>query len=220
VPIPEKYLASFESEGIYHIYNRTNNREKLFLCDNNRKFFLTKYEGHLSPFLDNYCWSLLPNHFHFLVKIKEHKRIITFLEGCALKDLTLSEKRFLDKDMSLNELIVHEFKRFFQSYSMSFNSVYERKGNLLYRPFKRVEVIKDSQLTQAIVYIHANAVKHHIVPDFRDYRWSSWQTVISAQPTTLLRAELYEWFGGKDQLIQAHLDLVNYYYESEISIEE
>ena len=40
MPISEKYLADFEEGGTYHIFNRTNNIEKLFLTDENRRFFL------------------------------------------------------------------------------------------------------------------------------------------------------------------------------------
>ena len=39
MPIPEKYLADFDENGIYHVYNRTNNMERLFLSDENRHFF-------------------------------------------------------------------------------------------------------------------------------------------------------------------------------------
>ena len=48
MPIPEKYLAEFEQSGIYHIYNRTNNNEKLFITNENRLFFLRKYKERLS----------------------------------------------------------------------------------------------------------------------------------------------------------------------------
>ena len=40
MPIPNKYLADFEEDSIYHIYNRTNNKEKLFLSDDNRVYAL------------------------------------------------------------------------------------------------------------------------------------------------------------------------------------
>jgi hypothetical protein len=42
MPIPEKYIADFEEGEIYHVYNRTNNREQLFLTDENRSFFLRR----------------------------------------------------------------------------------------------------------------------------------------------------------------------------------
>jgi hypothetical protein len=59
-------------------------------------------------------------------------------------------------------LIESEWKRFFITYSMAFNKQHARKGNLFQRPFKRVEVNKDTHFTQAIIYNHANAQKHQL----------------------------------------------------------
>jgi hypothetical protein len=56
MPINAKYIAEFEENGIYHIYNKTNNKELLFITDENRLFFLQKFSQILSPFLDVYCW--------------------------------------------------------------------------------------------------------------------------------------------------------------------
>jgi hypothetical protein len=36
----------------------------------------------------------------------------------------------------------------------------------------------------------------------------------------LLRQEILDWFGGKDQFIRLYLEMTNYYYESNISIED
>ena len=103
---------------------------------------------------------------------------------------------------------------------MAFNKQYNRNGNLFYRPFKRVEINKDSQFTQTIVYIHANALKHQLVKDFTLYKWSSWQSILSELPTRLLRSELLEWFGGKDQFMRTHNELSQYYYSSDTAIED
>ena len=64
------YLANFYENGIFHVYNRTNNKEILFKTEENRLYFLKQFAKYLSPFLDTFCWNLLPNHFHFLVQIK------------------------------------------------------------------------------------------------------------------------------------------------------
>jgi hypothetical protein len=50
MPIPEKYLADFEEGGLFQIYNKTNNKEVLFLNDNNKYFFLKRYREILSLF--------------------------------------------------------------------------------------------------------------------------------------------------------------------------
>ena len=66
----DKYLANFAEAGIYHVYNRTNNKELLFKTDENRLYFLRQYAKYLEPFVDTFCWTLLPNHFHFYYKGK------------------------------------------------------------------------------------------------------------------------------------------------------
>lgn len=220
MPIPSKYLAEFSESCIYHIYNRTNNREALFLTPENYLFFLRKYDDYMHGVLDTFCWSLLPNHFHFLVRIKTEQDIYKYIESKEYRHQTPSEKLFLDKKLLFSELIERAFKRFFQSYSMAFNKQYDRKGNLFYKPFKRVAVDKDSQFTQAVIYVHANPLKHQLVKDFTLYKWSSWQSVLSEMPTRLLRNELLDWFGGKKQFIRTHNNLSQYYYSSDTAIED
>ncbi|MEQ8910285.1 MAG: hypothetical protein RIC95_13890 [Vicingaceae bacterium] len=78
-------LAIFEEEGLYHVYNRANGNEKLFLTDDNYRYFLKKYEEYISPLVDTFCYCLMPNHFHFLVRVKEEKD----LKSELLKDQTL-----------------------------------------------------------------------------------------------------------------------------------
>jgi len=95
MPISEKYLADFEEEEIYHVYNRTNNMEKLFLTDENRPFFLKRYKEIISPFADTFCWNLLPNHFHLLIRIKSEKLVIGHLQTKAVEALTITERKFL-----------------------------------------------------------------------------------------------------------------------------
>ncbi len=220
MPIPKKYLADFEEKGAFHVYNRTNNKEKLFLNDENKFFFLKKYREIVSPFTDTICWSLLTNHFHLLIQIKGEADIILLLQSKLKNELTITEKKFLEKKIAISELIEQTFKRFFQSYALSFNKVHNRKGNLFYRPFKRIQIETDAQFTMAIIYIHANALKHGLVKDFTKYQWSSWQTLISNQPTSLAREKIIEWFGTLEICIRTHKEMTIYYYDCEVAIED
>ena len=220
MPIPKRYLADFEEKEIYHVYNRTNNHELLFLSDENKRFFLKRYSEILSPFVDTFCWSLLSNHFHFLIRIKPQSAIKIFLQDKAKKYLTSTEKDFIQNKIPISKLMEHEFTRFFQSYALAFYKAHNRKGNLFYKPFKRVRIDKDSQFTMAIIYVHANAMKHRLVTDFQNYKWSSWQTLLSDQPTLLMRKEVIEWFGNLEECIKAHLEMINFYYDFPDSLEE
>ena len=227
------FLADFYDGGIFHVYNRTNNKELLFKTDENRLYFLKQYAKYLQPFLDTFCWCLLPNHFHFLVRVKTNEEIKNYLSSLEVtpfeKVSPLSklspllrpiEKLYLNDKVTTELLLEFEWKRFFTSYSMAFNKQHNRSGNLFHRPFKRVEVIKESYFTQAIVYIHANAFRHKVCKDFTKYPWSSWQTMISVNPTQLCRQEVLDWFGGLKPFIDAHIGMTEYYYGSDIAIEE
>lgn len=210
------YLSDFVEDGIYHVYNRTNNRELLFKTDENRLYFLRQFDKYLHPFLETFAWNLLPNHFHFLVRIKSSEEIASYLKSLPETQLKNIEKKYLVNEVTTSDLLVLQWKRFFNSYSMAFNKMYSRQGNLFYRPFKRVHVQKDVHFTQSIVYLHANAQKHKLCKDFRQHPWSSWHTMLSSSPTKLLRQEVLEWFGGIERFLQLHADMTSYYYEGDI----
>ncbi len=63
-------MQPFEPGKYYHIYNRANGFEKLFLSDENYRYFLRQYVKYIEPVAITYAWCLLPNHFHFLIKIR------------------------------------------------------------------------------------------------------------------------------------------------------
>ena len=131
--------------------------------------------------------------------------------------LTKAEKIFLETG-NVGLLVESCFKRFFQSYSQSFNKYTNRSGNLFYKPYKRVLIENDSQITQTIIYIHANPVKHNLITDLTKYRWSSWQSILSHQKTGILRQEVLEWFGGQERFIKDHLSITRYYYHNEAGL--
>jgi putative transposase len=64
-----------EEDRYYHIYNRANGSEKIFVEKDNYRFFMDKYRQHISPIADTYCYCLMPNHFHFLIKIKTEAEV-------------------------------------------------------------------------------------------------------------------------------------------------
>ena len=171
-------------------------------------------------FFETYSWNLLPNHFHLLVKVKSFESILYFLQNKCIHELCSTEKRFLQQKASMHQLIDNVFQRFLISYTMSFNNVHKRKGNLLHRPFKHIHVKEDQQFTQTVIYINANAQKHNIVDDFTTYKWSSYLTILSDRPTKLYRKELLTWFGGKEQFIKTLNIKSKYYYSCETELDD
>jgi putative transposase len=201
------YQAKFLPEVYYHVYNRTNNKELLYRDDEDYLKFLHLTRRFLSGWVDVFAYSLLPNHFHFGVKIKSKKELV---DTCGLidnRDLTKIQRLFLANtytDDDFHILVTRRFLALFIAYADYFNLKYSRSGNLFYRPFKRVSVDNDGYRQWLVYYIHNNAKKHGITDNYRDYRWSSFPVFLTSAPSNLSRNVLYEIFETKENYVRYH----------------
>jgi putative transposase len=193
--IVEHYYTKFEEDRFYHIYNRSIDKKAMFCNDGNYEYFLKKYDAYLSPVLDTYAYCLLGNHFHLLVRIKSLEDLTTFQ--------TLS---YLSTPKSTHDIISHQFRKFFQCYAMAFNKQQNRTGTLFQTPFKRALVDTDNYFTKLIYYIHANPQTHHLIDDFKEWRWSSYQRMLMEKQTKLKKEVVFEWFGNKHQFEKYHFE--------------
>ena len=204
MPVSKHYLATFSQDGIYHVYNRTNNKEPLFLDEENFEFFLDKYLYYVSPFAETLAWCLLANHFHLIIRIKKKDIIKSFLSGLRSRKQTATELRFLKDECTIHELVNHAFRRLFQCYAQSFNKYYRRKGNLFYRPFKRVRIKEPEHFTQTVIYIHTNPVKHGLAFNFRTYPWSSYLEYINNCKGLTKKDPVWKAFGSMKTFRKEH----------------
>ena len=181
--------------SFYHIYNRGNNRQCIFFEEKNYHHFLNLFHKYLSPFVDVYAYCLMPNHFHFLVKIKEVDQTSEVfktseaLEERGSKKLTPLEKAFKD---------------FFISYSKGINKAYNRTGSLFQSKFKKKEIVDNSYFTSIIQYIHANPIKAKLCCRYEEFKFSSYNAIIGYGITNVKRQEVLEWFGNRDIFIKVH----------------
>ena len=187
-------LTKLELGEYFHIYNRGNNHELLFIEHENYRYFLKLFAKHLNPILHLYAYCLLPNHFHFLIKIKEFDEI---------PDFKNSGKKY-DDYSQIEKYLSQQFSNFLNAYSKSFNSYFKRRGSLFQERFGRIKIDSEEYFSQLVQYIHLNPVKHGNTNRFDNYPYSSYQSLISMKPTKLKREIVLEWFGGKDEFIKFH----------------
>jgi len=177
----------------YHVYNRGNNRENIVCEEENYRFFLRRYKRYVLRYVDTYAYCLMPNHFHFLVRVKD-----TVLGSAEREEgkLTPLEQAFRD---------------FFISYAKSFNQRYHRTGSLFQYKFKRKPVKDEAHLMCLVVYIHENPVEAKLCTRLRDWVYSSYRAIISKskKPTSVLRDDVLAWFGGRRGFILAHQQGLN-----------
>jgi putative transposase len=190
-----KKRAKLELGEYYHIYNRGNNKERIFKNDENYHFFFRRFVKHLCPILKLYAYCLIPNHFHLLIKIKDFSEI---------PELTDNTHKYQEEE-AIEKFLSQKFSNFFNAYSKSFNSYYNRTGRLFQERFGRIKVETEEYLHQLVFYIHTNPKKHGIKDDFMNYPYSSFQPIISNTPTIIEREEILEWFGRKDEFVKFHL---------------
>lgn len=172
-----KYGGPFERNNFYHIYNKAVRNDKLFYDEENYRYFLNKFHLYTREVLSVYSFCLLNNHFHFLIKIDEN-----------INSETVSE----------------QLRKFFISYSKSFNKQQNRKGTLFEKHLKRVRINSEEQLLWTIYYIHRNPVHHQITPNYERFRWSSYPVILSEKETNLKRKEVFSLFSGKEEFISFH----------------
>lgn len=188
-------------ETVYHIYNHANGEENLFRSNENYHYFLRKYGEYIYPIAETFAYCLMPNHFHLMVKIRREEEVLKFFKSKA------GAKSDLTGFQNLSGLISLQFSHFFNAYSKAFNKMYNRKGSLLNRQFKRKSVSDSQYFTHLIAYIHLNPVKHGFCSHILDWEHSSIHTYYLEKNTKLNRQYLIDYFGDKQSLIDFHTNL-------------
>lgn len=183
----------------YHIYNRANGNEQLFLSEENYRYFLQQYVHYINPIADTFCYCLMPNHFHFLIRIKSEEELETFFKT----KLTFTSD--LQGFKNLEGLLTQQFSNLFNSYSKAFNKQNARKGSLFMHPYKRVKVLDEHYRQKLVHYIHYNPLEAQLCNSLTDWKYSSYTALNSARSTVLLRDEVISWFDDLANFNYVHL---------------
>lgn len=194
--MPIREIDFVEGE-YYHLYNRGNSKQKIFLDDKDQERFLKLLylcnskinidfrEDIVKKKIDAWdfekgksvvsicAWVLMPNHFHLYLTPKPD----------AWRPARPAES---------GNAITYFMHRVLTAYSKYFNAKYKRTGSLFESKFKSVHINKDTQAKYLFSYIHLNPLKlidpnwsktgrlasGSIVPKFKEflssYKWSSY----------------------------------------------
>jgi len=159
----------FQENSYYHVYNRGFLKQPIFIEEKDYERFCE----YVIKEQKNYNWiklisySFLPNHFHFIIH---------------------NIKTGLD---------ISDFMRKIQvSYTMYFKLRYKETGLVQRGPFFewrfKAKLIKDEDyLLKCIAYVNYNPLKHKIIKDIDNYKYTSLHQLIgSSKPVTSLKLEL------------------------------
>lgn len=169
------HFMQFEQGRAYHVYNRSINQELLYKSDENYRYFMDRLNHYLDNKIDVLAYCLMPTHFHFFIR--------------ATEDSSLIEKGF---------------KNLFISYAKSINVAYGRTGSIFQAKYKKEPIVDDFHFTNIIAYIHLNPVKAKLCQAPADWKYSSYNAILTDTPSKVKRDEIVEWFGTKQKLIDFH----------------
>lgn len=185
-------IDNIEEGYYYHIYNRGNNGGDIFFDNENYEYFLKLLTKYIIPVADVYCFCLLKNHFHVLVRIKE----INEVKNDELSYTTTRNPMFVSASK--------QFSHMFNAYAQAINKRYFRTGSLFEKPFERKRINDENYLRQVILYIHHNPIHHGFSDRIENYKWSSYQAILSSSISKIKREEVIDLFDNKENFIFCH----------------
>ncbi|PKP54177.1 MAG: hypothetical protein CVT92_00015 [Bacteroidetes bacterium HGW-Bacteroidetes-1] len=181
---------NFERNGIYHIYNQGNNRQKIFFSRENYLFFVDKLCNHIVPFGNLLAWCLMPNHFHLMVEVERLYAVIDSRGATQSRTPTIYDPD--NKPISFN----HSIGIMLASYTRAINKQENRTGSLFRQKTKAICLNETSRVAhnwftssgatminiekwelqypqQCFNYIHSNPIKVGLVTKAEDWEFSS-----------------------------------------------
>lgn len=165
----------FETGSFYHVYNRGNRKQQIFLNYKDYERFFDKVFEYKKKFNINIvAFCLMPNHFHFLIQQLSANTISKFFSDLC------------------------------NSHSKYFNTKYDTVGSLYQGRFKTKIVDKDEYLIHVSRYIHLNPVElfapsKNLVNNLLTYKWSSLQYFLSPSKNEIVDTRvILDYFSKKN----------------------
>ena len=147
--------------GYYHIYNRGNHKQDIFLEKADYLGYLERLRKYKEKHkISIICYCLIPNHIHLLARQDGDSPLYKFMHS------------------------LHT------SYSMYFNRKHDKVGHLFQNRFKQKEITNDEYLLQVSSYIHLNPLIGGLIEKLEDYQWSSYPDYIDLRYGTLCEKEM------------------------------
>ena len=180
-------------DTFYHIFNRGNNRENIFIEEPNYSYFMRLYGQYIPPVAETWAFCCLRNHFHLFVKIRSRSEISDAMAVFSPEE----EHRLLHTPS-------RHFSNFFNAYSKAVNRVYHRTGSLFQHPFKRKAVADPRYFRRVITYIHQNPQRHGLVSDYREWPFSSFHSYRAKEERPIVGDVIPRFFQDSKEYRKIH----------------
>jgi len=166
---------------IYHVYNRGNNKQRIFFTRNNYLYFIGKMRQSLIGNCDILAYCLMPNHFHILLRPNE--------QGCGL--VTAGGLA----NPTVQQVLSRKIATMQSSYTQALQKQESFKGSLFQQKSKAkqldlVATVGPNHLAICLHYIHQNPLKAELVNQMEEWEYSSFPDFAGLRNGTLCNLDL------------------------------
>ncbi len=142
--------ADLSAGCVVHVFNRGNDKRILFKTSSDYDWFISKAKKlNIHQRFEVLAYCLMPNHFHYFLKLKTDEKIHTF------------------------------FQRFQLAYAKYYNRKYQRTGHVFEGPFKSIALNDFKHYSFLPMYIHMNPVKAGLVSSPENWPHSNYSELIN-----------------------------------------
>ncbi|RJQ37044.1 hypothetical protein C4559_04130 [Candidatus Microgenomates bacterium] len=183
---PSRY---FQKDSFYHVYNRGNRKQNIFLQSRDYERFLKRTIEYKKEFgITILCFCLMPNHFHFLLRQDSEIPVTTFM------------------------------LRLGTSYAKYFNIKYNEVGSLFQGRFKAKLIETEEYLLQLSGYIHRNP-NEILPPtpgvELGSYQWSSYPIYLNGISDKLIDPSYLLNYFAKSNPVEDYKNFVESFFKEE-----
>ncbi|HKC34620.1 MAG TPA: hypothetical protein VKB95_01115 [Chitinophagaceae bacterium] len=164
----------------YHVYNRGNNKQRIFFTHANYLFFLKKIREQLLPVSKIISYCLMPNHFHLIIM--------------ATSESIVERSSFGGKPM---QEFPYRIGVLLSSYSQAINKQNKTTGSLFQQKTKakilieRIGELQENYLVNCFHYLHRNPANSNLVKELDQWPYSSYLDYAGLRNGTLCDKELF-----------------------------
>ncbi|MBF8280736.1 MAG: transposase [Candidatus Magasanikbacteria bacterium] len=138
-------MRIFLSDAVYHVINRGNQRQPVFIDEADYYFYLLLLKAAKEKYgVKIFHYVLMPNHVHLLVQSSSADSISKMMQSVTV------------------------------GHCRHFNAKYEKVGHAWQGRFRSIIIDSASYMLQCGRYIELNPVRARICASPKDYRWSSY----------------------------------------------
>ena len=211
MPTPPYLKAPFLPGSFYHIVSKSIDGILLFRTPPDFAVFKERFCKFNDIIFEIWSYCLLNNHSHFIVKTRSADECSALIHEQDEEAITLAMND-PGNELLFGSVAERQMNSFLASYANYYNNRYDRQGGIFQKPFKRLLVVDENHLQQAIIYVHANPQKHGLTDDFSQYSYSSYNEILSGGETIVAAEKVTGFFGSPALFRDLHLQQAKYFY--------